>query len=482
MINQLACARKVSAIARSVLLALLFLIQSPFVLAQGFDYTYEAFSGDLNGDGAADLYVRTKSSAFVPIALDDILITIPVKALPKEFVLHGKTAQNPAWIKLQLTPSDRSAVSSWPSANVALLTRDFNADGAIDLSITGLSFRDLVFASLQKGSHSPIGHNSLSEDERLFLKTVGDWLINPNSLERNRYKVVGAEPSTAIWEAFFTNPTPSPQQIAFALSTFCDSGRTCALSNTPPTGSCVRIVDKYDANGNYIGTGPEDVCQYSLHVWSYTQGTVTLAQNEAFHQDAVAFIDAYEDILNGSVTTYSQLTSTISLASAYLGSSSPIGSSSQRCEDAPVLQQGPVGIAPLAIPVAVCAVAAVVVIAAILTRSHDVVDPTNETIVYSDGLATGPMPHGHPREDEALGFNPDPFGDDCDPPPPSRTGKLRENYKVLKDTAAWRRTDLNKNSIRFWGHRERIKIVEDKRDQLKQRYSDICHGDIEPPQ
>ena len=49
---------------------------------------------------------------------------------------------------------------------------------------------------------------------------------------------------------------------------------------------------------------------------------------------------------------------------------------------------------------------------------------------------------------------------------------------VLKDTAAWRRTDLNRGSVRFWGHRERIQIVERKRDELKKRYSDICHGDI----
>jgi len=453
---------------------------SAAVFAPGFDYTYEAFSGDLNGDGAVDLYVRSKASAYVPIAIDDIQVVVPIKALPKEFVLHGKTAQNPAWVKLQLTPSDRSAVSSWPAANVSLLTRDFNADGATDLSITGMSFRDLIFASNQKGSRSPIGHNSLSEDERLFLKTVGDWLIDPSTLERNRYKVVGVEPSTAIWSALFTTTTPTPQQISFAFSTFCNPGSTCGLSNTPPTDSCVRTVAKYDANGNYIGTGPEDVCQYSLHVWSYAPGTVTLAENEAFHQDAVAFIDAFEDILTGSVTSYPQLTATLSLASAYLGSSSPIGSSNQQCTDAPVTQQAAVGLGPLAIPVAICAAVTVMVIAAILTRAHDVVDPANETKMYSDGLAAGPMPHGHEREDEALDFNPDPFGDDCDPPPPSRTGKLRENYAVLKDTASWRRSDLNNQSIRYWGHRERIRLVEEKRDQLKKRYSDICHGDIEP--
>jgi hypothetical protein len=462
--------------ARSILLALLF-VHSPFVLAQGFDYTYEAFSGDLNGDAATDLYIRSKASAFVTIPFDDLPIVVPTKALPKEFVLHGKTPQNPAWVKLQLTPSDRSAVASWPSAaNVSLLKRDFNADGAIDLSVTGMSFSELIFASSQKGKHSPIGHNSLSDDERLFLKTVGDWLINPDSLERNRYKVVGVSPPSGIWEGFIATSTPSPSLISLAFSTFCSPSRTCALSNTPPS-PCTQVVDQYDANGNYIGTGPVDTCQYLLHVWSYVPGTVTLAQNAAFHQDAVTFVDAFEDIINGSMSSYPQIASTVTQLSSYLGASSPIGSSSEECEDAPVHQQQVVGFA-WTIPIAACAVAGALVLAAILTRTHDIVDPANETTMYSDGLATGPMPHGHSREQEALDFNPDPFGDDCDPPPPGRSGKLRENFNVLKDTALWRRTDLNVGSPTWWGHKDRITLVEKKRDELKKRYKDICGGDL----
>lgn len=91
------------------------------------------------------------------------------------------------------------------------------------------------------------------------------------------------------------------------------------------------------------------------------------------------------------------------------------------------------------------------------------------------------MPHGKELETEALHFDPDPFGDDCDPPPPSRTGRLRESYNILKDTGAWRNTDLNPESPVevYVGHRNRIKIVEAKRDELKRRYRDICGADID---
>jgi hypothetical protein len=52
--------------------------------AAGFDYSYNVFRGDLNGDGRTDLYVKTNRSLVIPF--DDLPIVVgpPVR----EFVLQ----------------------------------------------------------------------------------------------------------------------------------------------------------------------------------------------------------------------------------------------------------------------------------------------------------------------------------------------------------------------------------------------------------
>lgn len=75
------------------------------------------------------------------------------------------------------------------------------------------------------------------------------------------------------------------------------------------------------------------------------------------------------------------------------------------------------------------------------------------------GAASSPRPHSHHEENSALGFPP---GGNCD--------DLRHAIEVLKDTIAWRKTDLNIAHIgtqTYVDHQKRIKILREKLQQLE---------------
>lgn len=447
--------------------------------AQGFDVTYNAYVGDLDGNGRLDLYVKGRTTPFIPITVDDLTIVVPTKAVPEDFVLVHN-ADHTSSIQSELTAAQRAAVGAWPAATVSLVLADFNVDGVTDILITGVSavtgaLDEIVFASGQRGLVAPFTNTSVDDDMRQFVKTVRDWTFNRSTLVRNQYTVIGAEPASRTWVAFFYSSSPSSTSVVNTLNR-CPAGRTCALSYSKPLDSCVKIVDKYDANDNYIGTGPEDVCQYSVHVWAYAPGSVTIAQNAAFHQDAVNFINALQGVSSGTTTGYTQIANSLSLLTSYLGAPVSIGSQAQQCEDGPAVSRlGYTGLGPLAIPAGVyyCAAGAVIVGTAVVTVLDDWLNPTRETTVYSGGKATTPRPHTHTEEHEARDFKPDPFGDDCDPP--RGNGRLRYQINVLRAMIAWRITDLNpEDQLQYMVHYNHINFLKADLKRLEMRYRDIC--------
>jgi hypothetical protein len=54
---------------------------------------------------------------------------------------------------------------------------------------------------------------------------------------------------------------------------------------------------------------------------------------------------------------------------------------------------------------------------------------------------------------------------------------MKEAPKILKEQMKWRKTDLNPDSPRHFGHLRRIAILKAKYNSLKKSYDIICGDD-----
>lgn len=443
-------------------------------LANGFDQTFTVSVGDFNVDGLPDLYVKGRTSAFVPIPFDDINVPIAFRAVPKDFVLL-QSADRTFSIKSDLTPAERSTAAAWPQATPQLVIGDFNVDGAKDIALKGLQAQtgapdQIVYASTIRGSKAPVAVRKIDEDFTQFFMALYEWILNRESLTRTQYRVVGVEPPRIQWVGSFTSNATSVG--VNRLLNLCPANNDCAYSTTKPLGECIKVVQLRDKDGNPIGTGQIDVCKHEYHVWAYARGAVRVAANEDFHADAVAFADIFEDIATGQITDYNQIRNALAPLNSYLGITAPIGTSERECEDAPAVKDiGLTGLGPLVVPVGYgvyyCALGAAVVVtsAAILVR--DILDPADGHGMFSNGRATTSAPYTHADEDAALNYSPDPFGDDCP--------EHLHHIIVLRAQILWRKTDLNPlDKIGYPGHLKRIKILEDRLKELEDRYRTIC--------
>lgn len=84
------------------------------------------------------------------------------------------------------------------------------------------------------------------------------------------------------------------------------------------------------------------------------------------------------------------------------------------------------------------------------------------------GIAPHPNNISHDREDEIRNMKPN---DPCD--------EISQAIKDLEETVTWRKSDLNPNekgTKKYVGHQKRIKILNDKKDDLKRAYTVWCEG------
>ena len=84
------------------------------------------------------------------------------------------------------------------------------------------------------------------------------------------------------------------------------------------------------------------------------------------------------------------------------------------------------------------------------------------------GIAPHPNKISHDREDEIRNMKPN---DPCD--------EISQAIKDLEETVTWRKSDLNPNekgTKKYVGHQKRIKILNDKKDDLKRAYTVWCEG------
>ena len=116
----------------STLLPILFLV-SCFDAKADFDEKYRAYSGDLNGDGNADLFVSREPDL---VLLHGEIIT-PIVTVHADYLVLIQNPDQTFTVDDTLTPAELASLKTWPASPVNLNYRDMNVDGQIDLFIEG---------------------------------------------------------------------------------------------------------------------------------------------------------------------------------------------------------------------------------------------------------------------------------------------------------------------------------------------------------
>ena len=78
----------------------------------GFAKEFISRVGDLNGDGRLDIFLQEKKPKIVPIALDDMMIPIPLRPDVGEFVLQQNSSGQFDLVS-NLTQQAKQAVKQW---------------------------------------------------------------------------------------------------------------------------------------------------------------------------------------------------------------------------------------------------------------------------------------------------------------------------------------------------------------------------------
>jgi hypothetical protein len=151
--------------------------------AAHFDGRYVVRSGDFNGDGRTDLYVR-HNPAFITIPLDDLPIIIPRQREQIDAFLLQQTASGSFTLVSSLTSAQHGALQQWPQVALERMLGDFNADGRVDMLIKGVSsvapgaLDPLVFAPLAPRG-LPRAVRTVDTSYRKFVRDVAGRLSDP---------------------------------------------------------------------------------------------------------------------------------------------------------------------------------------------------------------------------------------------------------------------------------------------------------------
>lgn len=167
-----------------VLMAILLSLMSSVVLAQGFNENYEILQGDFDGDNDVDLYIRQKPQ--IVLIHGDVITPITILPDVKDFVLL-QGVDNALDMEADLDKLDLSSASS---SSVDFELGDFNADGVLDLLITGVGrillgvFDQIVFSN--KLPHVPPLHlTPVDETLQSFFENIAEWNDSPEYFEEN---------------------------------------------------------------------------------------------------------------------------------------------------------------------------------------------------------------------------------------------------------------------------------------------------------
>lgn len=103
-----------------------------FTAHADFDEKYQAYSGDLDGNGYADLFL-SRSPDLVIIPLDDLLV--PSAKRRAEYVVLMQSANRTFTVNAAPSASNLATMKTWARSQVQLAARDLNVDGEQDLFV-----------------------------------------------------------------------------------------------------------------------------------------------------------------------------------------------------------------------------------------------------------------------------------------------------------------------------------------------------------
>jgi len=261
---------------RKLLLAFSLLFASLTAHAAGFDGLFTARTGDLNGDGRTDLYLKW-TPKIAMIDLGDLSVPIPTSRRPMaDFVLQ-QTSTGAFTVLATLSGAQMTTVAQWPrvSNSVQLVPGDVNYDGALDLivrnltaAISGVEANQVIIASVAAGA-GPLDVKALTSDMRSFYDQVTRWFMAPEVTDVY-YEL--------IWNYYGFRYTYDP--------IFCDAFVQCLI----------HYDDANDPDGTWPGDDP-----YSPNVYHYFGATlyswsVTYHQYNFTDTTAYNFADPFYDI------------------------------------------------------------------------------------------------------------------------------------------------------------------------------------------
>lgn len=143
------------------------------------EYDYEARTGDINSDGATDIFIRRTSGGE------------PYNGVVEEVILQ----QTSSGSFQSLVPSalQKSTASSWPFAGIEMVVEDFNVDGFADVLLKGVAAavntsgipNQMVYAPGQLLDAEPLGVRAVDASLTEFVGNSLDYFVNPNYYSQN---------------------------------------------------------------------------------------------------------------------------------------------------------------------------------------------------------------------------------------------------------------------------------------------------------
>lgn len=292
------------------LLQLLLLAQfSMLSFGNAFDSTYQIYSGDINGNGRTDFYIRSGSTKTF-IAHNGLPIPIPTNKFNqgevRDFLLIQNSNKSFS-INSALSSSQLDKVLKWRRADLELKIEDYNLDGKLDVGLAGVSNEALgannqiVFAP--SSGQSPQILTEFDDDFEQFVDDVFNWLIDPNYFEDNAPTVTL---TTSRVGGFASNISVAAEILASCAAQGLSCVRTFSTENPlswMPGNAGLSCFAFITAEYFTAGQNPVLTLDQALNLWCspasqayivYVEDATTARDYTVFDQGALMLVTALE--------------------------------------------------------------------------------------------------------------------------------------------------------------------------------------------
>lgn len=277
----------------AALLAALALTVSPPSSGAGFDTNYIVHKGHFNTDGRLDFYVRQQQPQVI-ILPGDTPIPLVLPPSVEEFVLEQK-ADRSFTIVSDLTADQKNSFKGWPQANVKLIVKDFNFDGAADVLIKDVAnvisgaLDQMIFAATVNNL-APVLVRKVDAYFREFFDDLYRWYLDPT--------VFNEVETFNVDQTFYIGVASGRLALQTGLNEHCypyysncgfiQGNLTVILSSLFGL-NCVDWVSEQ-------GEDPDSHCVYGFHVFGSATVMVPVG---TYNLDAYRVGEIARDIENG---------------------------------------------------------------------------------------------------------------------------------------------------------------------------------------